>query len=62
MLVSAAVLPNKQNQQVFQQNVKLYCCSFFNRSMLRLPALQDVPTCVGVVTSVPPESLESAFL
>ncbi|KAJ7398724.1 hypothetical protein BTVI_122416 [Pitangus sulphuratus] len=32
------------------------------RSMIRLPVLQDVPTCVGMVTSVPPESLESAFL
>lgn len=62
ILVSAAVLPNKHNQWVLQQNVKPCCCSFFNRSMIRLPVLQDVPTCVGMVTSVPPESLESAFL
>lgn len=40
----------------------MYCCSFSNRSMIRLPVLQDVPTCVGMITSVPPESLESAFL
>lgn len=34
---------------------------FFNRSRIRLSVLQDVPTCMGMVTSVPPESLEFAF-